>query len=334
MSNSQDMELVKKAKEGDVQAYSDLVVKYSNAIYGTALSMTRDNHAAQDIAQEAFVKAWSSLSTIKDSRKFSSWLYMITKRLSLDLLRKSKPYEDIDQHPHLFDHSEKVDVIVQRKFEKKSVWDAIYKLDEKNRQVIILYYISGFSAREISSFLDVSTRAVESRIRRSKGLLQKELLPVMEKELSENKVGKKFHEDVLWRIVPRIATIEIPVSQLQKAIDWYNKILGTKVGYQDSNTAMIYLQGGQRIGVPTIYLVETESKERLTFINTKNNIAHSVIDFYVEDLDRFHQFLKHDGVEVTDINLIPGQEGKGGFGFKDLDGNSLSACNVTFRGQV
>ncbi|KQL55492.1 hypothetical protein AN964_12925 [Heyndrickxia shackletonii] len=138
----------------------------------------------------------------------------------------------------------------------------------------------------------------------------------------------------MWRIVPRIATIEIPVTNIKASIDWYQKVLGTKVAHETDYDAMLHLQGGNRIGVPTLYLVQTESVRNLSFLNTNTNIIHSVIDFYVPDLERYHTFLKEQGVEVSGINFLPGMEGKGGFGFKDPDGNSLSVCNVTHQGQV
>jgi len=98
--------------------------------------------------------------------------------------------------------------------------------------------------------------------------------------------------------------------------------------------ATLHLQGGNRIRVPPLYLIQTESVENLSFKNTHTNIVHSVIDFYVPDLKRYHSFLKEQGLEVGTINFLPGMEGKGGFGFKDPDGNLLSACNVTHQGQV
>jgi catechol 2,3-dioxygenase-like lactoylglutathione lyase family enzyme len=197
-----------------------------------------------------------------------------------------------------------------------------------------MYFISGFNAREISRYLHVSISRVESRIRRAKEKLKKEMLADMEEIFGANKVGEHFEEEVVWRIVPRIATIEIPVSNLKRSIEWYSIILGIKVVHESEQAAMLHLQGGNRIGVPTLYLVQTSTEQRLSFLNTNTNIIHSVIDFYMPELARFHAFLKDQDIEVTEINYIPGLKGMGGFGFKDPDGNSLSVCNVVFNGQV
>lgn len=332
MDTYEDRELVSRAARGDVECYSMLVKKYSNAVYATALSMVRDFHIAQDLVQEVFVKAWFNLSDLQNKRKFGGWLFTITKRLCLDWIRRVKPAESIESYPNLANQDHDVEAIIDRRLTKETVWNVINQLDEPKRIVTILYFFSDFSTKEISDYLHVSISAVESRIRRSKEKLKKELLDIME-EMEVTKVGQQIHDDVMWRIIPRIATIEIPVSVLKKSIDWYHKMLGTTVVHQTSNTAMLQLQGGNRVGVPTIYLVQTKDKQRLSFLNTNTNIVHSVIDFFVSDLERFHTFLKDQGVEVTEINFISGMEGMGGFGFKDLDGNSLAACNITQLGQ-
>ncbi|WP_345290152.1 VOC family protein, partial [Streptomyces gulbargensis] len=173
---------------------------------------------------------------------------------------------------------------------------------------------------------------IESRLRRAKAKLKKELLDGMEKSFDHKRMGKEFEEEVMWRIVPRIATIEIPVSNVEQSVAWYSKILGIKAVHQDEHAAMLHLQGPSRIGVPTLYLVQTDDSSRLHFKNTNTGVIHSTIDFFIQDLERFHSYLKQEGVKVTDLNFFPGST-KGGFGFEDPDGNLLSATNVTHLGQ-
>lgn len=126
--------------------------------------------------------------------------------------------------------------------------------------------------------------------------------------------------------VTRIAGIEIPVANLKESIAWYEKVLGLKVigEYEDTwKEAML--------GFPNhpagIYLVQTDSSERLKYQNTNYGYTQSVIDFYTEDLVAFHQYLTTLGIRTNRevINLTPGEIS--GFGFFDLDGNSLGATN-------
>lgn len=129
--------------------------------------------------------------------------------------------------------------------------------------------------------------------------------------------------------VLRIATIEIPVSDLKQSITWYEKVLGTSVLTSTDHTAMLTLSATNSSDYPTLYLVETRSQDQLAFKNSHTDITHSVIDFYVPDLEEFHSFLLDNGISVTPLNLFPNGKGLGGFGFEDLSGNSFGATNIT-----
>lgn len=124
-------------------------------------------------------------------------------------------------------------------------------------------------------------------------------------------------------LITKVATIEIPVSQLERSVEWYTRILPLRVHHKDTTTAMLSFE---KPGAPSIFLVETNEVQPLAFQNTNNGVTHSVIDFYTPDLEQCHQYLKDQGVSVGTINKGP--NGMGGFGFTDPDGNALSACNV------
>lgn len=134
---------------------------------------------------------------------------------------------------------------------------------------------------------------------------------------------------VLTTFVTRISSIEIPVSDLEKAVEWYKTMLGLSVTHQDEGTAMLSFDA---VGVPGLFLVQTDSRDRLTLLNSNTHEEHSVIDFYTCDLEGCHHFLKEHGVRVGPIRVHP-EYGVGGFGFEDPDGNRLSACKVIQRGQ-
>lgn len=128
--------------------------------------------------------------------------------------------------------------------------------------------------------------------------------------------------------ISRIATVEIPVSNLESSMDFYMTVLGVHVESKGDKTAMLSFH---MKGVPTIFLVETKEVRPLFFTNTHSNRVHSVIDFYTPLLKDFYQWLKKNKVEVGSLNV--NEEGIGGFGFKDPDGNNLSASNIEHFGQ-
>lgn len=129
-------------------------------------------------------------------------------------------------------------------------------------------------------------------------------------------------------LITGISSIEVPVSDLKKSVDWYTRILGLEVQYEDATTAMLTFNA---IGVPGVYLCQTEASDRLQFVNTNTNITHSIIDFYTADLQQFYDFLIEQQVEVGKLNV---HGDFGGFGFRDPDGNLLSACNILQKGQA
>ncbi|MEH6943186.1 VOC family protein [Bacillus sp. JJ722] len=131
------------------------------------------------------------------------------------------------------------------------------------------------------------------------------------------------------KFTPHIATLEIPVTTIQRSVDWYTDIFGLKVHFKDNKSAMLIFESK---GVPTIYLVETEEQHSLSFRNTNTEIVHSVIDFYTPSLVDFHGWLKDNNIEVGTLNIDP-NHGFGGFSFKDPDGNQLGATNILQPGQ-
>ena len=128
--------------------------------------------------------------------------------------------------------------------------------------------------------------------------------------------------------VTRIATIEIPVREIETSVNWYSKTLNLVVQHKTDQDAMLSFNAKS---VPTMYLVRTNAEARLSFDNTNTDITHSIIDFYTYDLEGFYETLKEAGVEVGTINT--NERGFGGFGFNDPDGNLLGATNIAHLGQ-
>ncbi len=334
MGASDERERVARAARGDTEAYSALVNQYSGAVYAAASNIVRDHHLAQDLTQDAFVKAWFKLSNLQDLDKFGSWLMIIVRRICLDWLRKSTQVQTTELPADLTD-GENAETIVHRRDTRHRVRQAINLLEESNRSVAIMYFMDGYSAREIGGQLNLSVSAVESRIKRTKQKLKEELMDMAEQKAVNETVeqtNQEIHDEVMWRITPRIATVEIPVSNLKRSVEWYTNTFGLSVWVELNGAALLHVQGKNATSAPGIYLVETESAERLSFKNSNTGVEHSVIDFYVPDLERFHVFCHDQKHEVSEVKFIEGMGKQGGFGIKDPDGNSIGITNVTLFG--
>ncbi|WP_268625251.1 hypothetical protein [Paenibacillus alvei] len=99
------------------------------------------------------------------------------------------------------------------------------------------------------------------------------------------------------------------------------KVLGEPDG--DWEAAMLYLDGGERLGVPNLYLVENQDEQRLAFTNTYTDVTHSVIDFYSANVEEMLIGLRSRNVMMNGVS-----------GFFDPDGNSLAVCSAVHHGQV
>ncbi|BBH24272.1 hypothetical protein Back11_56170 [Paenibacillus baekrokdamisoli] len=224
MRNHTEIELVRKSSYGDQEAFTKLVRKYSNVVYGVAFSVLNDFHSSQDIAQEAFVKAWYNMEQLRDIEKFGSWVISITRNLCTDRYRKrqlaERPLSEAMDLPDDLSLEERIN----RKSDKQAVWKALSVLDEKYRTTTLMYYIGGFNTREISQLLDVPLGTTESRLRRSKAILKKELIELVEHTAQDLKLGEDFVGKVKARI--KNALQVRLVSDLANAKKYYQDVLG------------------------------------------------------------------------------------------------------------
>ena len=90
MTREQELAVIRRVQRGDANAFEYLVAAYEKNVYNLALRMTGNPEDAEDMAQEAFLKAYSSLDSFRGDSKFSVWLYRIVSNVCLDFLRKQK----------------------------------------------------------------------------------------------------------------------------------------------------------------------------------------------------------------------------------------------------
>ncbi len=181
----EEKELVQLSKKGDQEAFGLLVNKYKRRLYNLAYGLTQDREMADDLAQEAFIKAYFGLSQFKFKSEFGTWLYRITINLIKDYLRKkarmSKTWiQDIKENPFIQDDE------MKRKEEEKIseeqrnfVHRFIRALPEKYQIILSLRDIHGFSYDEISKILKISPGTVDSRLHRARKMLRKNIEPFL-----------------------------------------------------------------------------------------------------------------------------------------------------------
>jgi RNA polymerase sigma-70 factor (ECF subfamily) len=180
---------------GNKKAFDYLVNKYRDAVCGVAYHHVGDFAEAKDVVQEAFTQAYMNLPRLREPRKFGSWLYGITSNLSKMSLRNARrniSLEEVDSSVNLEDPSADLLRRSEREELKKQVKRALDALPENARLAITLYYIDGYSYREIADFLDVPVTTVEGRLHRARRKLKKELLPMVENDFRQHSLDDDY----------------------------------------------------------------------------------------------------------------------------------------------
>lgn len=179
----EEKELVRQSKKGNEEAFASLVEKYKTKVFNLAWSLTRDRETADDLAQEAFIKAYFALPTFKFKSEFGTWLYRITVNHAKDYLRKKSKmskmlFEKMKEMPLVQENEiikkEKEQIIEQR---KKFVHQCLQTIPKKYKLILSLRDIQGFSYAEITKILKISPGTVDSRLHRARKMLRKKLAP-------------------------------------------------------------------------------------------------------------------------------------------------------------
>lgn len=184
-----EAELIKSARAGEREAFYELIHSCERMIYATAISVVKNPADAEEVAQEAVLKAFSGLSSFRGESKFSTWLIQITYNEARMKLRKARPhlYESLDDQqqdengdfwPRDFADWRLIPSEILEKNEiRQAVQDAINSLRSIYREVLILRDIQHLSIKETTTILGISEASVKSRLHRARLLLRDSLAP-------------------------------------------------------------------------------------------------------------------------------------------------------------
>lgn len=183
--NRSEADLVRAARGGDADAFDRLVQSHYRSVYNTAYRMLHTPSAASDATQSTFVRVYEALPSFRGDASFGTWLYRITMNVCLDEIRRNKNQplsltdEDDDGEPSgerdLPDLSAEPSVSAEQRELQALVHDAISRLSEDFRTVIVLYDIRGLSYQEISEALEIPLGTVKSRLNRARLALRDEM---------------------------------------------------------------------------------------------------------------------------------------------------------------
>jgi len=186
---SNEAELIKSVCAGEREAFYELVHPYEHMIYAMAISVLKNAADAEDVAQEAVLKAFSGLSNFRGESKFSTWLLQITYNEARMKLRKARRslYESIDDQQQ----SEEGDFwpkdyadwrpipseLLEQNEIQQAVQDAIKTLSLQYREVLVLRDVQRLSIKETSTLLGIPVPTVKTRLHRARLMLRDSLAP-------------------------------------------------------------------------------------------------------------------------------------------------------------
>ena len=183
---SADRVLVERVQAGDVAAFDILVKKHRERLYGIIYNLTSNREDAADLTQEAFIKAFSSISRFKGKSAFFTWLYRIGVNTALSHMKRNR-FRRFFSLEHIQEEGSNAQVLetlaAKHKSEKGALLselqeklnEAMQKLSPKHRTVVVLFEIEGLSHQEIADIVGCSVGTVRSRLHYAKQQLQADL---------------------------------------------------------------------------------------------------------------------------------------------------------------
>jgi len=177
-----EQKIIRNAAAGDRVAFRELVLEHSHAMFRLAWRLTSDESAAEDIVQEAFIKAWRKLGNFRMESSFKSWLHRITVNTAMDYLRKQsrrKQFETAEpewepglKSAEMPSHDIQIDI-------RKQTEAAMMDLSEIERSALLLKHFEGHSINEIAQILEITTGACKQTIFRAVKKMRIALRPLV-----------------------------------------------------------------------------------------------------------------------------------------------------------
>ena len=168
VSNS---ELVKKSQLGDKSAFEELVKRHQDLVFSLSFKLTGNRELANDVAQEAFIRAWKAIGKFRGDSTFGTWIYRITVNTAWTLRKKAKKHYSLNiedtQEPVVIDEKKDPELVAINSDLSVVLRKALNQIPLEQRIIVELKNIEGRSHKEIADYLDISVTAAKVRLHRA-----------------------------------------------------------------------------------------------------------------------------------------------------------------------
>jgi RNA polymerase sigma-70 factor (ECF subfamily) len=167
-----DVGLVQKAAKGNRRAFTTLFNRYFQSVYNYALMLCRDPSLAEDLTQEAFIRAHNNLDRFGPPWNFRTWIFRLTHNHFIDLTRKERDVDPLEEGDRVISKDLGPELETQRGETADQVHNTLGGLLPGHREILVLRELHGFSYAEIGQILDISLSNVKVMIHRARGAFQ------------------------------------------------------------------------------------------------------------------------------------------------------------------
>jgi len=205
---------VSAAAGGDRSAYGRLVNRHQNLVSSIALAIVGDVATSEDVAQDVFIHAWSSLSTLRNPHSFLPWLRQLTRNRAHKQLEAGgrRPWTLAREESLLAEAADarpSAESALASEEQRRALARALEELPDEQREVLVLYYREDKSAHQVAELLGLSDDAVKKRLSRARAQLREDILSRFEETAAETRPGETFSAAVLAGL-PTAGTAAVP----------------------------------------------------------------------------------------------------------------------------
>ncbi len=213
-------EVVRRACEGDLNAFEELVRRFQHMAYAYALAVIGNADRARDVAQEAFIEAYRQIGSLRSPRAFSQWFRRIVFKHCDRILRdRAVQVAGLDAESLAAHGDGEPGVALDRRQLHERVQAAIRALPEGQRSVVNLFYMNGYSCTEVAEFLEVPVTTIKKRLHDARKKLKVSLMSTVRESLREHVPDSGFPRWIIDELLHRPRLLEIEDHPVRRVWD-------------------------------------------------------------------------------------------------------------------
>jgi len=176
-----DFEIIDNVLAGKLKDFEILIERHKDYVMSVCVSVLKSKQDAEEASQDSFIKAYKKLKSFDKSAKFSTWLYRIAYRTSLDFLRKRKRTVNIEDHASSFKEDAKVQSKIQNDERFEILQSVLDQLEEEERTLIRLFYFEEMQVKDLAKITNLSESNVKIKLFRIRKKLKERISPELKK---------------------------------------------------------------------------------------------------------------------------------------------------------